>query len=66
MTLTTKNILNNSIEAFLSSTTEEKESYLKVVEKNLNDHKNALDYIGSGFAKDTVQAGEIFLRIFRN
>lgn len=66
MTQTTKNILINSINVFLSSTNEEKENYIRVVEKNLNDHKNALELIGSGFAKDTVEAGELFLRIYKN
>jgi hypothetical protein len=65
MTPTIRNILTNSINVFSASTREEKENYIKVVEKNLNDHKNALEFIGSGFAKDTVQAGEIFLRLFK-
>jgi len=64
MTPTVKNILRNSINVFLASTDEEKEKYITVVQKNLNDHYNALNSIGIGYAKNTIVAGEIFLRIF--
>jgi hypothetical protein len=64
MTQVSKNILRNSINVFLSSTNEDKERYIKVVEKNLNDHKNAMNSIGMGYCLHTVNAGEIFLRIF--
>lgn len=64
MTPTAKNILRNSINTFLVSTSEEKERYIQVVQKNLNDHKNAMESIGMGYCRHTVQAGDIFLRIF--
>ena len=66
MTPTVKSILRNSINVFLASTSEEKERYIQVVQKNLNDHKNAMESIGMGFCNHTVQAGSIFLRIFNN
>jgi len=65
MTTTTKNILARSIYIFLDSTKEQKENYIKGVEKNLNDHYNALNTIGVGYAQNTIVAGEIFLRIFK-
>lgn len=65
MTPLSKNILRNSINVFLSSTSEEKERYVRIVEKNVNDHKNAIKSIGMGYCLHTVQAGEIFLRIFK-
>jgi len=64
MTQVSKNILRNSINVFLSSTNENKEGYIRVVQKNLNDHKNAMNSIGMGYCSHTVKAGEIFLRIF--
>jgi len=64
MTPTSKSILRNSINVFLASTSEEKERYIQVVQKNLNDHKNAMKSIGIGYAQNTIVAGEIFLRIF--
>jgi hypothetical protein len=66
MTQVSKNILRNSINVFLSSTNEDKEKYITVVQKNLNDHKNAINSIGMGYCSHTVQAGQIFLRIFNN
>lgn len=65
MTSTSKNILINSINVFSEATNEEKERYIKGVEKNLNAHKNAINTIGVGYAQDIVVAGEIFLRIFK-
>ena len=65
MTTITKNILINSINVFSSSTNEQKENYIKGVEKNLSDHYNALNTIGAGYAQNTIVAGEIFLRIFK-
>ena len=64
MTPTTKNILRNSINVFLASTDEEKENYILGVQKNLKDHKEAMNSIGMGYASDIVQAGEIFIRLF--
>lgn len=64
MTVTAKNILKNSINVFLSSSNEDKEKYISVVEKNLNDHKKAINTIGIGYCEDVVQAGSIFMRIF--
>ena len=66
MTVTAKNILKNSINVFLSSSNEDKEKYISVVEKNLNDHKKAINTIGIGYCEHVVQAGSIFLRIFNN
>lgn len=65
MTPLSKNILRNSINVFLASTSEEKERYVRIVEKNINGHKNAMKSIGMGYCSHTVQAGEIFLRIFK-
>lgn len=65
MTPTAKNILKNSINVFLSATTEEKQRYILGVQKNLNDHKNAINTIGIGYCIHVVEAGEIFLRIFK-
>ena len=65
MTPTSKSILINSINIFSSSTREDKERYIKGVEKNLNDHYNAINTIGIGYAQNTIVAGEIFLRIFK-
>lgn len=65
MTAISKSILTNSIKVFSSSTIEEKERYIQVVQKNLNDHKNAINTIGIGYAQNTIVAGEIFLRIFK-
>lgn len=64
MSPTAKNILRNSINTFLASTSEEKERYIQVVQKNLNDHKNAMESIGMGYCHHTVKAGEIFIRLF--
>lgn len=64
MTDTTKNILRNSINVFLASTDNEKENYLLGVEKNLKDHRDALNSIGVGYALNTIRAGEVFIRIF--
>ena len=65
MTITAKNILINSIGVFKTATREEKSRYIQTVQKNLNDHKNAIDRIGIGYAEHVVQAGEIFLRIYK-
>ena len=65
MTPISKNILRNSINVFSASTDEEKERYVRIVEKNVNDHKNAMKSIGMGYCLHTVHAGEIFLRIFK-
>jgi len=64
MTPTAKNILRKSINVFLASTSEEKERYIQIVQKNLNNHKNAMESIGMGYCRHMVQAGYIFLRIF--
>lgn len=64
MTPTTKNILRNSINVFLASTSDEREKYIQVVQKNLNDHLKAMNTIGIGYCSHTVQAGKIFLRLF--
>ena len=66
MTPTAKSILKNSINAFLVATSEEKERYILVVQKNLKDHKNAIKSIGIGYCVHVVQAGEIFLRIYNH
>lgn len=66
MSPTAKSILRNSINVFLASTSEEKERYIQVVQKNLNDHKNAMESIGMGYNRNVVDAGNIFLRIFNN
>ena len=65
MTPLSKNILRNSINVFSASTNEEKERYVRIVEKNVNDHKDAMKSIGMGYCSHIVQAGEIFLRIFK-
>lgn len=64
MTATTKSILRNSINVFLASTDQEKEQYILSVQKNLDDHRNAINSIGVGYASDIVRAGELFLRIY--
>ncbi len=64
MTPTAKNILRNSINIFLVSTSEEKERYIQAVQKNLNNHKNAMECIGMGYCRHTAKAGEIFIRLF--
>lgn len=66
MTQEAKNILRRSINVFLQSTDKEKEIYIESVANNLNIHYNALNSIGIGYSLDTVQAGQIFLRIFNN
>ena len=66
MTQEAKNILRRSINVFLQSTDKEKEIYIESVANNLNIHYNALNLIGAGYSLDTVQAGQIFLRIFNN
>jgi len=65
MTPTAKSILRNSINAFLVANSEDKERYISVVEKNLNDHKNAIESIGISYCIHVIQAGEIFLRIYK-
>jgi hypothetical protein len=65
MTDITKSILRNSINVFIASTDKEKENYIVGVEKNLKDHRNALNSIGMGCNLDIVNAGELFLRIFK-
>jgi hypothetical protein len=66
MTQEAKNILRRSINVFLQFTDKEKEIYIESVANNLNIHYNALNSIGIGYSLDTVQAGQIFLRIFNN
>lgn len=66
MTAKTKGILKRSLEAFLSSNAGEKYKCVQAVQNNLHGHYKALNSIGLGYCKDTVQAGEIFLRIYKN
>lgn len=64
MTAETKNILKRSINEFLSSTDEEKESYISLVQNKIKEHERALESIGVGYSDNFVTAGKIFLRIF--
>lgn len=60
MTPTTKRILRNSIEAFKSTESKDKESYILSVQKNLKDQENASD----STYNNVIHAGKVFLRIF--
>lgn len=61
----TKQLIRNTIKAYLQAEEKDRSNLIKYVEKNLKDHEDALNNIGMGYYEGTVQAGKIFLRIYK-
>lgn len=65
MDFQTKDLLIRSIEAYSAVDKARQQEMITHVEDMLNRHERAINAIAYGFADHYVQAGKIFLRIYK-
>lgn len=65
MTPQTKQYLLNSIPDFKTFPATKKKEVIEGIENHIKCHYEALNSIGVGYNVDQVEAGKIFLRIFK-
>lgn len=64
MTPRTKEVLRASINEYLANP-DKQENYRETVNKQLQEHENAIKHIGMGLDRDYVKAGQMLKRIFK-